>query len=253
MLQRAEPSHLGQQAVTGLTLAVLVIAGWAVLHVGCALFYEWSAWSWFTAPLLAALISWLYVGLFIVAHDAMHGSLAPGRPALNRAFGRLCVGLYAGFDFDLLTRNHHRHHRRAGTGEDPDFDDRPPHRFWPWYTTFMVKYATVRQPLFFSAVFALYVFVLGADPLNVAAFVFIPALASSLQLFYFGTYLPHRPGRDTFTDEHRTRSLELGWWLSLLACFHFGYHHEHHLKPGAPWWRLPAVRRSLRAGSGLPA
>ena len=35
----------------------------------------------------------------------------------------------------------------------------------------------------------------------------------------------------------------LGVPLSLLTCYHFGgYHHEHHLHPGVPWWRLPGTR-----------
>jgi beta-carotene ketolase (CrtW type) len=73
----------------------------------------------------------------------------------------------------------------------------------------------------------------------------VPALLSSLQLFYFGTYLPHRPGPDAFTDHHRARSNGYSEWLSLLTCFHFGYHHEHHRAPGEPWWRLPTVRRQV--------
>ena len=32
-------------------------------------------------------------------------------------------------------------------------------------------------------------------------------------------------------------------FLSLLSCFHFGYHHEHHRAPWIAWWRLPAFRR----------
>jgi beta-carotene ketolase (CrtW type) len=40
-----------------------------------------------------ALQTWLSTGLFITAHDAMHGTLAPGRPHWNRAVGGLCLML----------------------------------------------------------------------------------------------------------------------------------------------------------------
>jgi beta-carotene ketolase (CrtW type) len=30
--------------------------------------------------------------------------------------------------------------------------------------------------------------------------------------------------------------------LSLLACFHFGYHREHHDNPSLSWYQLPAAR-----------
>ncbi|HYD98464.1 MAG TPA: fatty acid desaturase, partial [Alphaproteobacteria bacterium] len=30
--------------------------------------------------------------------------------------------------------------------------------------------------------------------------------------------------------------------VSLLTCYHFGHHHEHHLRPDVPWWRLPSLR-----------
>ena len=62
-----------------------------------------------------------------------------------------------------------------------------------------------------------------------------------------GTYLPHRPGTQPFTDRHRSRSNGYPWLVSLLTCVHVGYHHEHHLNPNVPWWRLPHVRNQLNA------
>lgn len=230
------------QARTGLGLAAVVIGSWAVLHVFAVFVYQWGPHSIVTAPLLAAVLCWLYVGLFIVAHDCMHGSLAPFRPGLNRAIGMVCLTLYAGFDYDKLNRKHHLHHRHSGTEGDPDFDERPPHGFWRWYLRFMIEYFRLREALFLSAVVAVYLLVFQVNYANLMAFWSAPAILSSLQLFYFGTYLPHRPDHDRFTDRHRARSLGYGWWVSLLSCFHFGYHHEHHLYPDVPWWRLPEAR-----------
>jgi len=237
-----------RQARIGLSLAFSLLAAWLVLHVWGVFFYEWTAASWLTAPLLAGVLCWLYVGLFIVAHDCMHGSLAPGQVRLNMWIGQLCLFLYAGFRFEQLNRKHHMHHRHAGTGDDPDYDERPPHGFLAWYVKFMFEYMSWRQLVFFPAVVLLYTHVLGADMTNLLAFWTVPAILSSLQLFTFGTYLPHKPGADRFTDRHRTRSSHFGWWLSLLTCFHFGYHHEHHDAPAVPWWRLPEARRAAVAG-----
>ena len=58
-------------------------------------------------------------------------------------------------------------------------------------------------------------------------------------------WLPHRPGHDAFPDRHNARSSRISDPVSLLTCFHFGgYHHEHHLHPSVPWWRLPSTRRT---------
>ncbi len=231
------------QALVGVVLAVCIISAWALTHILGVFLYEWSAHSFVTAPALIALNCWLYVGLFIVAHDCMHGSLVPFRPAWNRLIGQTCLLLYAGFEFDRLNRKHHLHHRHSGTDDDPDFDARPPHGFWAWYFSFFTEYFGWKQVAFIATVCAVYLFVFQASSANLLVFWALPALLSSLQLFYFGTYLPHRPGSSPFVDRHRSRSNEWNWLVSLLTCFHFGYHHEHHLHPSVPWWRLPNARQ----------
>ena len=90
----------------------------------------------------------------------------------------------------------------------------------------------------------IYVLVLKAPFANLLVFWALPSILSSLQLFAFGTWLPHRHEVRGFPDHHNARTLGYGWLTSLLTCFHFGLHHEHHLRPDAPWWRLPAVRRA---------
>src|SRR6056297_1853993 len=231
-----------RQASIGLLLASAVILGWAGVHVMCMFFYTWGPHSWITAPILMAVNCWLYVGLFIVAHDCMHGSLVPFRPAWNRRIGQLCLMLYAGFDYDHLNRKHHLHHRHSGLADDPDFDERPPHSLAAWYLRFLVEYFSWREALFLVTVAAVYTFILDVHLANLLVLWALPAIVSSFQLFYFGTYLPHRPGSEPFRDRHRARSNHFGWWLSLITCFHFGYHHEHHRKPDAPWWALPGLR-----------
>jgi beta-carotene ketolase (CrtW type) len=241
------PVRRGQAAI-GLTLAGLVIAAWLAIHVYGVFFHRWTTAGIAVAPLLVAVQTWLSVGLFIIAHDCIHGSLAPGWPRLHRALGQFCVGIYAGFSFRRLATAHWAHHTAPGTADDPDFDPDGPRRFLPWFHRFFTTYFGWRE----LAVLALWlgtdIFLLGAAPLNLAIFWGLPALLSALQLFFFGTWLPHRHEDEAFADEHRARSSGYGRLASLLSCYHFGYHHEHHAHPDLPWWRLPEALPEAAGG-----
>jgi beta-carotene/zeaxanthin 4-ketolase len=239
---RDAPFDPALQSRIGLSLALAIVVAWAVLHVATMFFFPLSLSTAPLAVIVVAFQTWLYVGMFIVAHDCMHGSLVPYKPWANRLIGRVCLFLYAGFSFDSLNAAHHRHHRHSGTTGDPDFDDHPPYGFWRWFGKFFVEYFSFPQVAIILAVYVLYVFVLGASQYNALVFWGIPGLLSALQLFTFGTYLPHRPDAVPFADRHNARTNNFPAWLSLLTCFHFGYHHEHHLYPTVPWWRLPDMR-----------
>lgn len=231
----------GPAVTTGLALAAAILLAWLATYLMALFSYAWGPHSLVTAPLLAATLCWLYVGLFIIAHDCMHGSLLPGRPQWNRLLGRACLLLYAGFSYDELKRQHHQHHRHAGTPDDPDFDERQPHSAGRWYTRFFVNYFAPRQAALMAAATLVYLLLLDVDYANLLAFWALPALLSSVQLFYFGTYQPHRPRATPFADRHRAHNSGYGWWLSLLTCFHFGHHRAHHRHPCVPWWGLPAI------------
>lgn len=242
-----EPDRAGvtRQTLVGLGLAFAIIGAFILVHVVAIFALDLAQMHWPFVLAVVALQTWLSVGLFIVAHDAMHGSLAPFRPALNRWVGRVALMLYAGFDYDSLIERHFAHHRHAGLAGDPDFDEDHPRAFWPWFVTFFRRYVTARQLLILAASSWFWVLVLGAPVLNLLLFWALPSLLAAVQLFYFGTYRPHRHEDEPFADRHRARSETMPPWLSLLTCFHFGYHHEHHDKPHVPWWRLPAERRRL--------
>ncbi len=231
-----------RQTATGLSLAAAIALAWATLHIGSIFLLPLEGAGLAAAPLLVLALCWLNVGLFIVAHDAMHGSLAPGRPRVNLWAGRLALALYAGFSFDRLRPKHFEHHRSPGTAADPDFSADRPSAFWPWYLAFFRQYFGWRELAVLTALVGVYTFLLGAPYPNLLLFWALPAILSSLQLFLFGTFLPHRSGAEAFADGHRARSSDYGWLASLLTCFHFGYHHEHHRSPATPWWRLPAER-----------
>jgi beta-carotene ketolase (CrtW type) len=236
-------STRARQTATGLTLAGAIAAAFAALHIYAVFFHPLSGAGLWTAPLLVLALCWLDVGLFIVAHDCMHGSLAPGKPKLNRWVGRIALALYAGFSFDRLLPKHFAHHKAPGTGDDPDYHEPHPRSFGRWYMAFFRQYFGVRELLVLTALVGAYVFLLGASYPNLLLFWALPAILSSFQLFLFGTFLPHRLDEEDFADRHRARSNGYGWLLSLMTCFHFGYHHEHHRAPHVPWWKLPDERR----------
>lgn len=239
-----------RQTIVGLSLAALIVAGWVTLHVWGVFFQPLSGVSLFAAPVLILTQSWLGAGMFIVAHDAMHGSLAPGRPRINAVVGQICVGAYAAFSYRKLTVCHHQHHRAPGTAQDPDFHADLPEAFLPWFYSFFTRYFGWREFSIVTAVLVAYLLI-GASVANLVLFWAVPAIFSALQLFVFGTWLPHRHTKgDEFADHHHARTIPMPWIASLLTCFHFGMHHEHHLAPSAPWWRLPEVRReTLRRAS----
>lgn len=210
---------------------------WAISHLYGVFFHTIGEPVWLTLGIIALQV-WLFTGLFIVAHDTMHGSFLPRHSRLNDWIGRIILFFYAGFSFSKMKAAHFQHHDTPGTEEDPDFYADNPTAFWPWYFQFFRRYFSVSQLFVVSAITIVYVLILGATYWNTIMMWALPAILSSVQLFYFGTYLTHRHG-DPFGDEHNARTNEFPRWLSLLTCFHFGYHHEHHLYPSEPWWRLP--------------
>jgi beta-carotene ketolase (CrtW type) len=67
----SEPRITPNQTLIGLSLALMIMTAWLAVHVYGVYWHRWTAWSLLIAPVLIALQTWLSVGLFIVAHDAM--------------------------------------------------------------------------------------------------------------------------------------------------------------------------------------
>ena len=65
----------------------------------------------------------------------------------------------------------------------------------------------------------------------------LPGILATGQLFYFGTYLPHR-GSHSKENKHKSRSQKLNHAWAFVTCYFFGYHYEHHASPATPWWKL---------------
>lgn len=228
----------------GLLIAVVIVLGWLTSLVGLLGVNLHHLPSW---ALVASLLvrTQLQTGLFIVGHDAMHGHLWPGQRARNDAIGRLALALYAVLPYHHCRSKHQRHHHAPATASDPDFPADPSAGFLRWYGAFLVGYLSSAQMAgllcFWLGLAMLFSHINPSAWLNVLCFCTVPLLLSSWQLFLIGTYLPHRVQRPPCCHDEPA-SLDLPPWLSLLACFHFGYHREHHDHPGLAWFQLPQVR-----------
>lgn len=222
----------------GIAIALSIMATWAT---GLGLLLT-SPLSWPLVVVGIPIQTFLYTGLFITAHDSMHRTVAPNFPRLNAVLGSVSVGLYALFSFRKLLTSHTAHHVHPGEpGQDPDFHDGDHPSFWRWYGHFLFGYMNVWQILGMALLFNALEHLVGVALGNLLLFWVAPALLSTIQLFYFGTFLPHRGVHD---NRHNARSNAYGTLASFLTCYHFGYHREHHEHPWVPWWHLPTVRRA---------
>ena len=242
---REEPDCALRQMRVGVLLAAAIVVAWLTIHILGIFFWHWSLASVPIAVVLVVVQTWLSTGLFIVAHDSMHGAIAPHHPVLNRWIGATCLSLYACLSYGALLPRHHLHHKETGRSGDPDFHQGDS-SLTGWFLQFFRTYYSHWQIVRITVVALFYMVLLDARLENIVIFWAVPALGAVAQLFIFGTWLPHRERAEPFADAHRAYSVKVSPLLSLLTCFHFsGYHHEHHLSPGTPWWGLPARRRAL--------
>jgi beta-carotene ketolase (CrtW type) len=210
--------------------------------------YKLSLGGYFLVLILCLLQTHLYTGLFITAHDAMHGLVSKNK-ALNNFVGRVVLFFFAFNNFDKLNRAHQEHHKHPGTEHDPDFHQTKQGssaKFWPWYGNFLSQYVSWVQILGMAVTFNLLKLAIPVE--NLLIFWISPSIASTFQLFYFGTYRPHR-GVHAADDPHRARSQSPNHILAFVTCYFFGYHAEHHAMPYLPWFRLAAARDASPTGS----
>ncbi|MFZ9738755.1 MAG: fatty acid desaturase, partial [Prochlorotrichaceae cyanobacterium] len=230
----------------GLGFSIICLAGW--LGSLMLLLTSDPALTKLELIITIAVRTFLQTGLFILAHDAMHQSLWPSNARLNHTLGTIALWCYAGLDYQQCSRNHVQHHRSPGSGKDPDLQGKKKDIF-RWYLNFLANYLHLKQILKIllnvSILTVLSTHFLGMwqSLFHLTLFYFLPLIFSSLQLFIFGTYLPHREICGEPPLPHHARSLDYPQWLSLLLCFHFGYHWEHHEYPQLPWYQLPEARK----------
>jgi beta-carotene ketolase (CrtW type) len=217
----------------GLLIAITVILAW-IGHLAYTLLYVPADFSsvWFYLHIL--IQGYLFTGLFITGHDAMHGTVSENR-TVNQIVGWIASLLFAGLLYNKLIKNHGLHHMYPATEKDPDFYVKS-QNFFRWFFVFMYRYVTVWQILIMAAAYN--ILLIWFDDKNLIFFWIIPAFMGTLQMFYFGVWVPHRfpHGQDMKPYNARTQKKNHLW--AMLSCYFFGYHYEHHHSPRTPWWKL---------------
>lgn len=244
---------LNAKSLRGLLVALIIVILWiSSLAFLLSSNMESSIPVWLLPAVLGR--TFIQTGLFIVAHDAIHGVVAPGDRRLNHGIGQLALLLYALLPYQKLYLNHWQHHQHPGQSGDPDFHDGIHCNIFAWYLKFMTGYLDIRQRtvLFFGigVIFHGLHLIFHVSVANLFLFWILPIIFSSIQLFFFGTYLPHRAG--SFENPHHAISSNYPLILSFLTCYHFGYHWEHHEYPCLPWYSLPSVRQYQRQKQLIP-
>jgi beta-carotene ketolase (CrtW type) len=148
------------------------------------------------------LQGYLYTGLFIIGHDAMHGNISKNK-TLNKFFGMLSSFLFAGLSYNRLVKNHFKHHASPGLEDDPDFNVKS-QNFFLWWGAFMFRYTTISQIIIMAVAFNLLKIFFPES--SIWFFWVIPAFLGTLQLFYFGTFLPHRYPHENSMKPHNART-----------------------------------------------
>ena len=211
----------------GTLIALLVLGCWLTSII---LLMQWPVnWSNPLVYLFVLVQMHLYTGLFITAHDAMHGTVSANK-TINNSIGYTSTMFYAVFWYPQLYTKHHKHHSHVHSENDPDYHSG---NFFTWYFTFIRNYLSIWQIVVMAVLFN--ILKIWISQANLLMFWVVPSLLSTLQLFYFGTYLPHKGDH---SNKHQSRSLPKNHFVAFFSCYFFGYHYEHHDSPGTPWWLL---------------
>lgn len=198
---------------------------------------------WLASAVL--LRAFLHTGLFITAHDAIHKVVFPYNLKVNDFIGSVVARMYVLLPYKTLSEKHKLHHRYPASEKDPDFCEHGKENPFIWYVSFMKGYLEGRQSwvlligmslIFYSLLLGLHI-----SLANLVLFWLLPLFLSSIQLFYFGIFLPHRQPEGGYTNRHRAKSSNFSVFWSFVTCYHFGYHWEHHEYPHLPWYKLPSV------------
>lgn len=235
-------AHSAIRIDRGVLIAAAIIGTWAI-SLALLLSIDVS-----TVPIVVQIVAilwqtFLYTGLFITAHDAMHGAVSPSSVKVNNFIGNLALRVYALFSLKEMTRTHWMHHQHPASEQDPDFHDGQHKNFFAWYSYFMVRYWSWTRIIGLVAIFHILHRVFHIPEINLTLFWAVPSIASSIQLFFFGTYLPHREPEGGYQNQWRAQSSTWSPFWSFITCYHFGYHEEHHAHPHLPWWKLPEMHQ----------
>jgi beta-carotene ketolase (CrtW type) len=231
--------NISEMGINGLAIALILISTWAISLGLLLTVVNVSQMSLLGNAIAVLLQTFLYTGLFITAHDAMHGAVLPKQTKINAAIGSFALLAYGLFSYKQLLDAHLHHHHYPASDLDPDFHNGKSIGPIAWYFCFMQRYWSWWRFLGLVMIFCILHSLFHIPEINLILFWIVPSLMSSIQLFYFGTFLPHRKPEAGYADSFRTQSTYFPLFWSFLTCYHFGYHHEHHQHPNLAWWQLP--------------
>jgi len=223
----------------GILIAFLILFLWAAHLVYLLVFVEVSF-----APIMLlhiAIQTYLYTGLFITAHDAMHGLVSSNRN-INTFIGQSATWLFAALSYSQLNQKHQLHHQFPGEEADPDYNAHT-QNFWRWWFSFLKNYVSWWQIITMAVVFN--ILQIWVNQQNLIVFWVLPSFLATFQLFYFGTYRPHRLPHIESMMPHNARSQKGSHLWAMLSCYFFGYHYEHHESPQTPWWKLYRIKNQI--------
>ena len=162
----------------GLLIAVCVIVAWSVcLYFGLTMEVDYSSPGLY---LMMLLQGHLYTGLFITAHDAMHGTVSMNKK-INTLIGHVSSALFSFNFYHRLFPKHHEHHRYVATDRDPDYHEGG---MIAWYFSFLKQYINIWQFLLMAVTYNILkqfipvenLILLWMAPAFLAIFTFIPLI-----------------------------------------------------------------------------
>lgn len=229
-------SHILFKKNAGVWLGLTIILFWVTtvyLLLSSSLSFR-TPWPY----LFILIMTHLYTGLFITTHDAIHGTVSPNKN-LNDSVGKVAAILFAFNNFNSLKKKHYLHHSKVATSDDPDYSEG---NFILWYYSFIKNYITWWQLILMAITYN--ILELYFDEINIFLFWMLPAIFATVQLFYFGTFLPHK-GQFEAANIHKSSSQKKNHLWAFISCYFFGYHYEHHAYPQTPWWLLFKVKDQI--------
>jgi fatty acid desaturase len=263
VLSRSELDTLLRRS--DLRAAWTLLVNWGLIALALALCAAWPNPA--TILVAVVLLGNRQLGLAVLTHDCGHGALFRSR-RVNRTLGRWLCAAPVFVDLDAYFRRHARHHRDAGSHDDPDLGN---------YVGYAVTKDSFRRKIVRDLTGRTGVKTL-AQALRFGGWRFWwrPLLANGvlvalcvvagrpwLYLLWLGAWLTtnmlflrlrqaaeHAAVPDLFDPDPRkhTRTTLASWWERLtLAPNHVNFHLEHHLLPSVPPYRLATLHRLLRA------
>jgi len=248
-------------------LAAIILAGnWLILISAFALFIVWPNPLTFVASVL--IIGGRQLGLGVLLHECAHDSFFE-KTSVNDAVGQWLCGSVVNTSVFAYREYHLRHHRFAGTDQDPDkvFVDKYPvkreslKRKIIRDITGQTGYRDTRNklahfswsenhPWVISHLLMISILTLVGAPWAyalwwVAEIFVLPLIVRLRQIGEHGV----ADDRSVRSPRLNTGTTLVSWWERLLIAPNYvNYHVEHHQFASAPCYRLASLHGKLRQG-----